>query len=170
MKKIEEFYCVQKEISANGIEKILSEGICKIKQELILPEIFIDNHSLYKDAIKQNSKSLTYNPCGNLKLTFTEDELDCLSKVFNFEIIQEETGYKLASIVKNKKFSTPIISEIITSLEKEIMLIYSVRWQFDYQPRGAGEDARGEDVTYIHGIWENPELPESIMKKIKGEY
>lgn len=40
MKKIEEFYCVQKEISANGIEKILSEGMCKIKQELILRNIY----------------------------------------------------------------------------------------------------------------------------------
>jgi hypothetical protein len=169
MKLIDKFYCIQKEILANGSENILSEGVCEIKQELILPEIFIDNHSLFKDAKKQTSKLLTFNPEGNFKLTFTEEELISLSKIFNFEIIQKESGYKLARIVDNQKFTIPTITRILTQFEKEIVLIKSVRWQFDYQPRGAGEDARGEDVTYIYGIWENPELPESIMKKIKGE-
>lgn len=170
MKLIDKFYCIQKEIFANGIENIISEGICEIKRELILPEIFIDDHSLFENAKRQNSKLLTFNPEGNFKLTFTEEELVYLSKVFNFEIIQKESGYKLARITDNQKFTIPTITRILTQFEKEIVLIKTVRWQFDYQPRGASEDARGEDITYIHGIWENPELPESIIKKIKGEF
>ncbi|MCY1465826.1 hypothetical protein D9M71_840240 [compost metagenome] len=51
--------------------------------------------------------------------------------------------------------------------EKEYLMIEFNRWQFDYQPRGAGEDSLGEDVTYILGIWESPLLTDEIIAKIK---
>ncbi|MFK7050284.1 hypothetical protein FLACOL_02086 [Flavobacterium columnare] len=170
MKKIEEFYCIQTNDAHSSVENQI-RGFCTIKQELIRPEIFIDNYSLYENAKKQRSKLLTFNPSGNLKLNFTEEELVYLSNIFSFEIIKRESsGYKLAKISNDDRFSIVYLSWVLSHLEKEYIIIKSKRWQFDYQPRGAGEDARGEDVTYIHGIWENPELPENIMKKIKGEF
>ena len=145
-------------------------GICSIKQELLRPEIFIEKNSLIKSITRGVCMGLTFNPHGHPKIEFTEQELDFFSKKFKFETVKRESGFKLAKISNDPRFALVDLSWVVTNFEKEYIIIQSKRWQFDYQPRSAGEDQLGEDVTYIHGIWENPELPESIMKKIKGEF
>ncbi|MCJ1807269.1 MULTISPECIES: hypothetical protein [Flavobacterium] len=169
MKKIEEFYCIQTNDAHSSVENQI-RGFCTIKQELFRPQIFIDNHSLFDNLNGQRSRPLIFYPDFNFKLYFTESELSYLSKIFDFEILEKENGHKVAKILNDERFSNVDLVWLSTKFQKEYIIIESKRWQFDYQPRGAGEDARGEDVTYIHGIWENPELPENIMKKIKGEF
>ncbi|MCC9019400.1 hypothetical protein [Flavobacterium lipolyticum] len=46
------------------------------------------------------------------------------------------------------------------------MMIEFNRWSSEAHPRNAGEDSLGEDVTYIHGIWETPLLTDEIIAKI----
>ena len=170
MKKIDKFYCIQREVFADGSEKVISEGQCEIEQELMRPEIFFEGESLIKCTARGVSMDLTFNPNSHPNLGFTDHELIFLSDTFDFNISERKTGYKLAKISNDDRFSVVNLVWIATILKKEYIIIESKRWQFNFQPRGAGEDAMGEDVTYIHGIWEKPELPESIMKKIKGEY
>ncbi|MFK7061503.1 hypothetical protein V3Q90_15400 [Flavobacterium oreochromis] len=167
MKKIKEFYCIQTNDAHSSMENEI-KGVCKVKQELFRPQIFIDDYSLFENTNNQRSKSLIVYP--NHKLSFTEEELLYLSEIFDFEIKEDEIGHKSAKISDDTRYAIVDLVWLSTTFQKEYIIIDSKRWQFDYQPRSAGEDARGEDVTYIHGIWENPELPENIMKKIKGEF
>jgi len=168
MESINEFYCVQKEVFGNGSEKIISKGTCKVKQELIRPDIFINDYSLFSNIKNGFKFRLSYNPNGNYKVGFSEKELIDLSEIFEFEIKTKKSGYKFAEIIDDKKYTTVELSWCLTNSGKEIVIISSKRWQFDNQPRSAGEDQLGEDIIYIHGIWENPDLPESIINKIKA--
>jgi hypothetical protein len=85
MKKIEEFYCIQTNDAHSSIENEI-KGICKIRQELFRPQIFIGNHSLFDNTNNQRSKSLIIYPDINFKIYFTEQELLYLSDIFDFGI------------------------------------------------------------------------------------
>lgn len=166
MRIIEDFYCIQNEIQGNGSEKLLSEGICKIKTELIRPEIFL---LLNGDKIK-----IKYNSYEVLKENpFSRDELMFFEKVYNIKLSTNKI-YPSRLISDNsfinELYDSPaniILFEDIKS-NKSYLIIEFRRWQFNYQPRGAGEDSLGEDITYIHGIWENPLLTEELIAKIKN--
>lgn len=166
MRIIEEFYCIQNEIQGNGNEKLLSEGICKIKTELIRPEIFL---LLNGDKIK-----IKYNTYEVLKENpFSRDELMFFEKLYNVKLSTNKIyPSRLTSDNSfiNELYDSPaniILFEDIKS-NKSYLIIEFRRWQFDYQPRGAGEDSLGEDITYIHGIWENPLLTDELIAKIKN--
>lgn len=171
MNLIEKFECEQKEIYGNGNQKILYKGICKIQTELIRPVIYIDNVPIIENAIIKG-KFLYSNSYVTRKDVFTVEELYFLADKFTFEVIEKSGDAKIlqAKITDNPKYSTPMLLWIYNPiLEKEYMIIEASRWQFDYQPRSAGEDQLGEDITYIHGIWENVDLPQDILNKIKNE-
>jgi len=157
MALIEQFYCTQKEVYGDGSEKIISEGICKINKELIRPSI------IYKDF---NVKHFIYLNESN----FTKDELLELSLFLNLPISNSKRNPNRIFISHNLKNSMyDKISRCIyykNNQEDILLVITSNRWQFDNQPRNAAEDQLGEDVTYIHGIWENPDLSVNIIKKI----
>lgn len=169
MNLIEKFECEQREIYGDGSQKILYKGICKIQTELIRPVIFIDNIPILENAIIKG-KYLYSNSYAVRMDTFKAEELYFLANMFGFEVIKKSNDAKIlqAKITDNPKYSTPILIWVYnTFLQKEYTLIEAYRWQFDYQPRGAGEDQLGEDITYIHGIWENVDLPQNILDKLK---
>lgn len=158
MALIEQFYCIQKEVYGDGSEKIISEGICEIKKELIRPLIKYKNF---------NAKHFIYLNESN----FTKDELLDLSLFLKLPISNSERNPNRVFISHNLENALyDRISRCVYYKNKQgdmLLIITSNRWQFDNQPRNAAEDYLGEDVTYIHGIWENPDLPENIIKKIK---
>ncbi|MFD2939042.1 hypothetical protein [Flavobacterium notoginsengisoli] len=166
MELIEEFYCIEREIQGNGNELILSEGINKIKTELIRPEIFLlinGNKIKFKYSF---NKALKENP-------FSQEELFFFEKHYGVKLISN-TIYTYRFITDNsavnKLYDLPANVALFEDNEsnKNYLLIEFRRWQYDYQPRGAGEDSLGEDVTYIYGIWENPFLTDDIIAKIKS--
>lgn len=170
MKIIEQFYCIQTEISGNGSKEI-DEGIVSIKTELIRPDIKIldGNENNIPSERKTYRKQLTARPSENSDLYFNINELLFLSKTYGFKI-EEHTIYKgyYTSVLKiHKLYDSPGEIILIEQGGKEYVMIEFTRWQFEYQPRGAGEDSYGEDVTYILGIWENPLLTDEIIEKIK---
>lgn len=160
MTLIKQFFCIQKEIFGNGSEEIISQGICEIKKEFLRPEI------IYKDF---NLKHFIYLNESN----FNKDELLELSLFFNLPISSSERNPNRIFISHNLADSKyDKISRCLyykNKFEDTLLIITSSRWQFDNQPRSAAEDQLGEDITYIHGIWENPDIAETIIKKIKGE-
>lgn len=168
MNLIKEFEGEQKEIYGNGRQKNLYKGICKIQTELIRPVIYIDNIPIFENAIIKG-KYLYSNNYAVRKDAFTVEELRFLADKFGFEIIKKSNDAKIlqAKINDNPKYSTPMLIWVYnTVLQKKYILIEAYRWQFDYQPRSAGEDQLGEDITYIHGIWENADLPQNILDKL----
>jgi len=165
MRLIEEFYCTENEIQGNGNEKLLSAGICKIKTELIRPEIFL---LLNGNKIKFN---YNFNAVLNENL-FSQEELFFFEKTYNVKLIPNKiypSKLTTDNSFINKLYNTPATISLFENAEsnKNYLLIEFRRWQYDYQPRGAGEDSLGEDVTYIHGIWENPLITDEIFSKIK---
>ncbi|SNR56411.1 hypothetical protein [Flavobacterium sp. ov086] len=169
MKLIEQFYCIQTEIFGNGSEKI-NNSIASIKTELIRPVIkFLDeSENSTSPERKTYRKQITAKPSEDDY--FNISELLFLSKTYGFEI-EEHAIYKgyYTSVLKiNKLYDCPGEITLIEQEGKEYMMIEFKRWQFEYQPRGAGEDFFGEDVTYVLGIWENPLLTDKIIAKIKN--
>ncbi|WP_433829524.1 hypothetical protein [Flavobacterium anhuiense] len=168
MKLIENFHCIQTEISGGG-SKTIFEGISSIKTELVRPSIKLLNVE-YSEG-KTYRKRLIANPFIPHNESFTADELSFLSKTYGFEIEEDSIhkGYFNSVLKINKLYKG---SAEITLMEidgKEYLKIEFFRWQFEYQPRGAGEDMLDEDVTYILGIWESPLLTDEIVAKIKND-
>lgn len=166
MRLIEDFYGIENEIQGNGNVKLLSEGICKIKTELIRPEIFL---LLNGNKIKFN---YNFNVVVNENL-FSQEELFFFEKTYNLKLISNKiypSKLTTDNSFINKLYDIPVTIALFENVEsnKNYLLIEFRRWQYDYQPRGAGEDSLGEDVTYIHGIWEDPLLTNEILAKIKG--
>ena len=165
MKLIEEFYCIQTEIYGNGSEETIPEKICKIKTELLRPIISILQENkkviLRYDYIKSISENI-----------FSKEELLFFQKYYNVKLsVNKHYPSKLTSDNSsiNKLYDLPanIIFFEDTESGNNYLVIEFRRWQYDFQPRGAGEDSLGEDITYIHGIWENPFLTDEIISKIK---
>lgn len=169
MKLIETFYCIQTEIFGNGTEKSV-EGISSIKTELIRPSIKILDVE-YSEK-KTYTKRLVGDLSGSSHEYFSLNELLFLSKTYGFEIEESiySKGYYHSVLKIHKLYDT---SGCITLMEldgKEYLIIEFCRWQYECQPRGAGEDSLGEDITYILGIWESPLLTDEIVAKIKKAY
>ncbi|MNR06337.1 hypothetical protein D3C85_1224060 [compost metagenome] len=164
MKLIEKFYCIQTEIFGDGSEKI-KEGIVEIKNELIRPSInFLNSDGI---SVNQNHKyiaRLEQDP-------FTKEQM-CF--------FEENYGITLKKHLRSPEYLTSSLNHIhplykssadlilIDDEGKMFLIIQFNRWGQDFQPRGAGEDSLGEDVYYIHGIWEDPLLTDEIIAKIKG--
>ncbi|TPG43986.1 hypothetical protein EAH81_05400 [Flavobacterium pectinovorum] len=170
MKLIEQFYCIQTEIFGNG-SKNINESIASIKTELIRPDIKIldPNGNNLSSERKTYRKQITARPSEYSQESFIIDELLFLSKTYGFEI-EEHAIYKgyYTSVLKiHKLYDCPGEIILIEHQGKQYIMIEFKRWQFEYQPRGAGEDSYGEDVTYVLGIWENPLLTDEIITKIK---
>lgn len=166
MKLIETFYCIQTEIFGNGTENSV-EGISSIKTELIRPSIKISN--IESGEKKIYKKRLTTYLSDD---SFTINELSFLSKTYGFEIEEHSRyeGYYGSASKINKLYNSPGEIILIESDGKEYLIIEFCRWQYECQPRGAGEDSLGEDITYILGIWESPLLTDEIVAKIKKAY
>lgn len=168
MKVIKEFFCIQKEILGNGNENKVSEGVCHIKKELLRPDIYINGYSLFDNIDKNISFLLSSHPNRNSNIGFSEKEFIYLSELLKFDVKLKNNGGKYAMIIEDERYSSVELDWYLTKQSKEIIIIFSKRWQFENQPRSIVEDQLGEDITYIHGIWENPILPESIKNKIKA--
>ncbi|MCR4030167.1 MULTISPECIES: hypothetical protein [Flavobacterium] len=162
MKLIENFYCIQ---SVNFEDD--TEGINSIKTELIRPSIRILDVE-YSEK-KTFTKQLVANSSTVSNGDFTPEELLFLSKTYGFEIEEHaiHKGYYLSVLKIHKLYDCPGYITLMELDGKEYLRIDFLRWQFDCQPRGAGEDMLGEDVTYILGIWESPLLTDEIVAKIK---
>jgi hypothetical protein len=173
MKLINSFYCTQYQKNSSSTI-ILKEGESNIREELIRPKIIIidtDGEKIDLDfrKVKIYSMQLNSNPYAKSTKSFTFEELQFLSKNYDF-IIEEHIEYKNYYYSVLNINPLYISSGIITLIEhnnKEYIMIRFERWQFDYQPRSAGEDSLGEDITYVNGIWENPLLTDQIIAKIK---
>lgn len=173
MKRIDKFYCIQTEVFGNGTEKI-NKGIVSIQTELLRPTIQIldKDGSILSTERKTYSTKLISNPYVSSDESLSVKELLFLSDTYGFEI-EEHAIYKdhFSSILKiNKLYHTAAEIILIEQQEKEYLMIEFKRWQHEYQPRGAGEDSLGEDISYIHGIWEDPFLTDEIVAKIKNSY
>ncbi len=167
MKLIENFYCIQTEISGSGSETIF-EGISSIKTELTRPSIKLLDVKYTEQKIY--SKKIVSESSTTSDEYFTLDELLFLSRTYGFEI-EENIYYKgcYQSVLKiHKLYDAPGYMTLMELDGKEYLKIEFFRWQFEYQPRGAGEDMLGEDITYILGIWESPLLTDEIVAKIKN--
>lgn len=174
MKLIEKFYCIQTEKYGDGSEKVIAEGIAQIKQELIRPSIqFINSNG---DIISSESrvthvKRLIANPYVKTNEYFSKEELLFLSKTYQFEVQEspEYEGYFTSIMKSNPLYKSSANIILIEENKKEYLIIEYNRWKLEDQPRSAGEDQLGEDVTYILGIWENPLLTDEIIAKIKNK-
>ncbi|KQO22551.1 hypothetical protein ASF10_09275 [Flavobacterium sp. Leaf82] len=166
MRLIDDFYCIENEIEGNGNEKVLSEGICKIKSELIRPEILL--------LLNGNKIKFKYNFSATLnENSFSQEELLFFEKTYNVKLTPNKiypSRLTTDNSFVNKLYDLPATIALFEDTEsnKNYLLIEFRRWQYDYQPRGAGEDSLGEDITYVHGIWEDPFLTDEIRIKIKG--
>lgn len=152
--------------------QLFYSGQTTTKKELIRPFIKFKNTNgnYVKDWDNQFSRSgfLKVNPFAS---KFSHHDLVFLAKTYDFKVVQHKkykevyTGYITAKDILKEE-----LGEYIYIEEEGVnyLMLFFKRWQFSNQPRSAGEDAMGEDVTYIHGIWENPDLPPEIIKKIKS--
>lgn len=163
MKLIENFYCIQ---SVNFADD--TEGISSIKTELVRPSIKLLDVE-YSEK-KTSTKNLVAKSCGASDEDFTLDELLFLSKTYGFEIEEDDNlkGYYKSVLKIHKLYDCPGYITLMELDGKKYLRIEFLRWQFDCQPRGAGEDMLGEDITYILGIWESPLLTDQIVAKIKA--
>jgi hypothetical protein len=173
MKLIERFFCVQTEIFGNGSEKT-EEGVVSIKTELMRPSIKLmdsngdvmpsENRVVYR-------KRLIVNPFVDNGEYFNKEELLFLSKIYEFDIKEDPTykGYFSSVLNINTLYKSSADIILIEDGRNEYLIIEFNRWSLECQPRGAGEDSLGEDITYIHGIWENPLLTDEIIAKIKNK-
>ncbi len=169
MKLIDQFYCIQTERYGDGSEKIVEEGIVSVKQELKRPLISIIDKNDVSGNARIFSKRLIANPYTDTDESFTKEEFLFLSETYKFDIAEHDRyeGY-LTSVLKIHplyKSSADII--LIEEDDKEYLRIEFNRWEFEYQPRSAGEDSLGENITYVLGFWENPLLTDEIIAKLK---
>lgn len=156
--------------------QLFYSGQTTTKKELIRPFIKFKNSKgevvecWNSDNKFRFFKNLSVNQRASLK-SFNKEELMLLSRLFKFDVEQYKSHEDiLDGYIKSDKpkFKSPGEFFYIEQNGVSYIIIFFRRWQFDNQPRSAGEDAMGEDVTYIHGIWENPDLPPEIIKKIKS--
>lgn len=173
MRLIEKFYCIQTEKHGDGSEKVITKGITQIKQELIRPSIRFINSN--EDIICSENKAiymkkLIVNPYVQTNECFNKEELSFLSKTYQFDIQEnlEYEGYFTSTMKGNPLYKRAANILLIEDNKKEYLIIEFNRWKDEDQPRSAGEDQLGEDVTYIFGIWENPLLTDEIIAKIKN--
>lgn len=169
MKPIDQFYCIQTERYGDGSEKIVEEGIVSVKQELKRPLIRLNDSIATHKNRKVFVKTLRANPDAYSNESFTKEEFLFLSETYKFEIAEHDMyeGY-LTSILKIHPLYTSSADIIfIEEDDKEYLRIEFNRWEFECQPRSAGEDSFGENITYVLGFWENPLLTDEIIAKLK---
>ncbi|MFC0781006.1 hypothetical protein [Flavobacterium sp. HJSW_4] len=162
MKLIENFYCIQ---SINFKDDV--EGISSIRTELIRPSIkILDVEYSEKKTYTRDLVGYSTPPSDEY---FTLGELMFLSKTYGFEIEEQSNsqGYYWSVLKIHKLYDGHGYITLMELDGKEYLRIEFLRWQFDCQPRGAGEDMLGEDVNYILGIWESPLLTDEIVAKLK---
>lgn len=170
MKLIEQFYCIQTERYGDGLEKIIDEGIVSVKQELKRPMIsLIDKgDDIAPDKNRRfYRKTLSANP--NSYESFSEAELLFLSEIYKFDVAEHDIykGYFSSVLKIHPLYQDPADMIFIEENGKRYLRIEFHRWEFENQPRSAGEDSLGENITYILGFWENPLLTDEIIAKIK---
>lgn len=125
-------------------------------------KLWFDNQKVYK------IKDLSVNPYSKWVNHFSYEELNFLAKKFNFSLTKyEDYNDIFDGVISNSKFTQPGQLIYIEEFGSTYLIIEFKRWQYD-RPRSAGEDAMGEDITYIHGIWENPKLPKEVIDRIKN--
>ncbi|PIF34226.1 hypothetical protein CLU81_4863 [Flavobacterium sp. 9] len=172
MKLIDQFYCIQTERFGDGSEKIVEEGIVSVKQELKRPLIRLIGENSDITTNKNRKlfvKTLRANPDPYSNESFTKEEFLFLSETYKFDIVEHDMyeGY-LTSVLKIHPLYTSSADIIfIEEDDKEYLRIEFNRWEFEYQPRSAGEDSLGENITYVLGFWENPLLTDEIIAKLK---
>jgi hypothetical protein len=172
MKLINQFYCIQRERFGDGSEKIVEEGIVSVKQELKRPMIRLIGENGGITTNKNRNvfvKTLRANPNTNSNESFTKEEFLFLSETYKFDIAEHDRyeGY-LTSVLKIHPLYTSSADIIfIEEDDKEYLRIEFNRWEFEYQPRSAGEDSLGENITYVLGFWEDPLLTDEIIAKLK---
>jgi|GEM_PF-2625354 len=172
MKLIDQFYCIQTERFGDGSKKIVDEGIVSVKQELKRPMIRLIGENGGITTNKNRNvfvKTLRANPDAYSNESFTKEEFLFLSETYKFDIAEDSMyeGY-LTSVLKIHPLYTSSADIIfIEEDDKEYLRIEFNRWEFEYQPRSAGEDSLGENITYVLGFWENPLLTDEIIAKLK---
>lgn len=146
----------------------------KINRELERPFIQFKNHNqqivkLWYDNQKvYKVKDLSVNPYSKWVNHFSYEELNFLAETFNFKVIKyQDYNDVFDGYIDNLKFTQSGQLIYIEEFGSSYLIIEFKRWQYD-RPRSAGEDAMGEDMTYIHGVWENPELPQDVLDRIKN--
>ncbi|WP_337965370.1 hypothetical protein [uncultured Flavobacterium sp.] len=169
MKLIEQFYCIQTERYGDGSEKIVEEGIVSVKQELKRPLISIIGKSDVSGNSRIFSKRLIANPYINADESFTKEEFLFLSETYKFDIAEHDRyeGYFTSVLKIHPLYNSSADIIFIEEDDKEYLRIEFNRWEFEYQPRSAGEDSLGENITYVLGFWENPLLTDEIIAKLK---
>lgn len=173
MRLIDKFFCIQTEIFGDGSQKS-TEGVSSIRTELTRPSIRLlnsDGSSIASPYRIIHRKKLVVNPFVDSNEYFNKVDFLFLSKTFGFEIEEHpiHKGYFLSVLKINALYTTPGEIILIEEEGRSYILIEFTRWSSVNKPRGAGEDSLGEDITYVHGIWENSLLTEEIISKIKGE-
>ena len=166
---VNNFKCMEVEAFGDGT-KLETEGVKHIRQELVRPQKIRFKNSLGEnielDTLTSWSKQLN-------SYYFSRKELEFLSEKYNIKLI-ENVNYRdelvLTSTNKSKHelYDSSAKIKLFELNTKEYLMIYFKRWQSEVQPRGAGEDTLGEDITYIQGIWEDPLLTDEIITKIKS--
>ena len=190
MKLIQRYHTTQWEYTATD-EKSISSGVFALKEELSRPDsitigsakhkqveiclsIYGNKPNVYPSNFKAYIKQITYNTKNeDLSNEFTEKEFSFLQNTYNFCIKENNRNTEIIQANNshiNTLYDLAGYFVFIESAEgEEFALIYFNRWATAIQPRGAAEDQLGEDVTFIHGIWENPLLTDEVIEKIKGQ-
>ena len=109
----------------------------------------------------KESKRIAFN-----SLYFTNEEIQNKSATFGFETIKnpfypEKLQGALSFVHPDYKIINPVLKEYNG---RYYLLIYASRRS--YPTRSLSEDFYGDDIYYIHGIWE-VELSEEFKEKIK---
>ncbi|RKR05732.1 hypothetical protein C8C83_5082 [Flavobacterium sp. 90] len=170
MRLIDKFYCIQSERYGDGSTKIIAEEIVSVKQELKRPMISLigkgDGITSHKNR-RFFRKTLSANP--NSYESFSEKELLFLSEIYKFDVAEHDIykGYFSSVLKIHPLYQSPADLIFIEEDEKKYLRIEFHRWELENQPRSAGEDSLGENITYVLGFWENPLLTDEIIAKIK---
>ena len=189
MRKIEKYYTTQWEFSASD-KKIIRKGDCSVGEEVFRPDeiriitskevkihiclsIYGNKPNVYPENYQVFIKELNYNSkYENLPGELNQNEFTFLKDQYDFYVKEEKSNEKILFADNSKVNPLYSSSGYLVYIEgkngEELLLIYFNRWQSEVQPRGAGEDQLGEDVTYIQGIWEDPLLTDEIIAKIKS--
>ena len=138
-------------------------GICKIKSEFIFDAIKFDYTSLPELYIIPKEMDVSFGIIGDCQQTysvlfrdnyFTEEELQHFSVILDFDIVSNPyfPEKKQASLIHVKSKYTRITSLIKIINNRYYLLMYSsTRTE---RARCAAEDFFGDNIFYIHGIWE----------------
>ncbi|MCV6631541.1 MAG: hypothetical protein OIF50_16955 [Flavobacteriaceae bacterium] len=166
MKEIKKIYVTEFKVDASGVNEIGSSW-ATTGREFERPSITFYNSSNARVDLKNFlNQSMDLN-----EFYFSREELFFLMKTYLFEI-EEYVNYKNESMLTstNKK-----INDLYRGSGKllyfkkggfDFLVIFFKRWQLEIQPRGAGEDQYGEDIFFVHGIWEGPILEEEMRRKL----